>query len=59
MKKVIHEGKEIGNVDVKPTPGSNIQVQTGTQDGNKLFKTFKVNTVNEDEIHVSENPLLG
>ena len=59
MKKVIHEGKEIGSVDVKATPGVNIQVQTGEQDGNKLYKSFKVNSVTEDTIHVSENPLLG
>lgn len=59
MKKVIHEGKEIGNVDVVATPGVNIQVQTGEQDGQKLFKSFKVNSVTEDTIDVSENPLLG
>jgi hypothetical protein len=59
MKKVIHEGKEIGRVAVNATPGVNIQVQSGEQDGNKLFKTYKVNSVTEDSINVTENPLLG
>jgi len=58
-KKIVLEGKEIAETDVNATPGANIQLQSGVQDGHKTFKTYKVESVDEDKISVKENPLLG
>lgn len=59
MKKIILEGKEIGETDVKAVPGVNIQVQSGEQDGNVTYKSYKVESVDDDSVNVRENPLLG
>lgn len=58
-KKVILEGNEIGETDVQAVPGVNIQVQSGEQDGNATFKSYKVESVDGDSVNVKENPLLG
>ncbi len=58
-KKVILEGREIGKTDTVATPGASIQLQSGTQDGQATFKTYKVESVQGDQVNVKENPLLG
>lgn len=58
-KKVILEGNQIGETDIKAVPGVSIQLQSGTQDGQATFKTYKVESVSGDSVNVSENPLLG
>jgi hypothetical protein len=58
-KKVVLEGKEIGETEAKAPPGTNINIQTGNQDGHPTFKSYKVESVDEDKVNVSENPLLG
>ena len=58
-KKVILEGSEIGETDVQASPGANIQVESGSQDGQPTFKSYKVESVQGDQVNVKENPLLG
>jgi hypothetical protein len=58
-KKVILEGREIGETEVQATPGVNIQVESGKQDGQSTFKSYKVESVSSDTVNVKENPLLG
>jgi len=58
-KKVILEGRQIGETEVKATPGANIQLQSGTQDGNATFKSYQVESIDDDTVNVKENPLLG
>jgi hypothetical protein len=57
-KKVILEGREIGETE-DASPGTDIQVQSGQQDGQATFKTYKVESVDGDKVNVKENPLLG
>ncbi|MHA2066334.1 MAG: hypothetical protein ACXABY_18340 [Candidatus Thorarchaeota archaeon] len=59
MKKIILEGKEIGETDLQAVPGVNIQVPSGKQGGHTTFKTYKVESVDADKVNVTENPLLG
>lgn len=59
MKKIIHEGKEIGETDVQAVPGVNIQVPTGKHGQHTTFKSYKVESVDSDKVVVTENPLLG
>ena len=58
-KKVILEGREIGDTDVNATPGASIQLQSGTQDGAPTFKTYTVESVQGANVNVRENNLLG
>ncbi len=58
-KKVILEGREIGETEVKAIPGVSIQVESGQQDGQTTFKSYKVESIDDDTINVKENPLLG
>lgn len=58
-KKVILEGRQIGETEVKATPGVNIQIESGQQDGQTTFKSYRVESIDEDSINVKENPLLG
>lgn len=58
-KKIILEGREIGQTDVKPSPGANIQLESGSQDGTTTYKTYIVESVQDDNVTVRENPLLG
>ena len=57
-KKVILEGREIGETE-EASPGADIQVQSGQQDGQVTFKSYKVESVDGDKVNVKENPLLG
>ena len=58
-KKVILEGQEIGETEIQAVPGVNIQVQSGQQDGQATYKSYKVESVDADSVNVKENPLLG
>lgn len=58
MKKIIHEGKVIGEKE-EAKKGEKIKLQTGEQDGIALHKTFTVESINDEEVNVSEDPLLG
>ena len=58
-KKVILEGREIGQTETQAAPGANIQLQSGTQDGAATFKTYKVESIDGGQVNVKENPLLG
>lgn len=58
-KKIILEGREIGQTDTPAATGANIQLQSGEQDGIATFKTYQVESVQGDNVNVKENPLLG
>lgn len=58
-KKIILEGREIGQTETQASPGANIQLKSGEQDGQATFKTYKVESVQGDQVNVKENPLLG
>jgi len=58
-KKIILEGREIGETDEQASPGANIQVQSGQQDGQATFRSYKVESIDGDKVNVKENPLLG
>lgn len=57
-KKIVCEGKELGETDTPKATGEELSLRSGSQDGFETYKAYQVEKVTEDKIIVSEKPLL-
>lgn len=58
-KKIICEGKEVGQTAEAVQNGHILRLGAGIQDGQQLTKQYTVESVDGDKVNVRENPLLG